>query len=582
MGDWSLDLPRGFAYAASSWGMVDGNGNATVDGNHIIRINLATGAINTLILDLADPRSENGQGGYKPGRLIGTEGQIIGLDVDKNTGIIYFFTQPITANNSGGLFSYNPATDDLQELWNQPTPATYNTLKPFPTSNFTNIEVDEIGNRFFVTTNPSTDHENDGNATNEHDASIHMFPIGVAIPVEPNSRFAREYEPTALGAPQGMDIDYDPNLAVTTSNATYTESTNGPGSPAGTPITPFTNATITDPDQTMIYGATVAITNGLFAGDTLSGTGLSVSYNSTTGVLSFSGLATLAAYQTALNSVRFTNAGDNPTNYGNNQTRTLSITVFDGLTHSDVSTVNINVVGINDAPVNVVPAAQTVNEDTNLSITGLSTSDIDADPAGQQLTTTLSVANGTLTVLPAGGAAVPGSGTATVTLTGFASQINTTLSAPANIVYRGTQDYFGPDTLTFKTNDQGHTGTDPGLTGTATTEEDSDPIGITVNPVNDAPTLNTISNPAAILEDAGLQTVNLSGISEGPVNESSQTLTVVATSNTPGLIPNPTVSFNEGDSTRIVKLHAGRQCQRLRPYHRYDHRQWRHGEWRRK
>src|SRR5205814_122633 len=74
---------------------------------------------------------------------------------------------------------------------------------------------------------------------------------------------------------------------------------------------------------------------------------------------------------------------------------------------------------------------------------------------------------------------------------------------------------------------------------------------ITVNPVNDAPTLDAISDPAAILEDASQQTVNLTGISPGlPADESGQTpLIVTATSNNTGLIPNPTVTYNSPNAT---------------------------------
>ena len=56
-------------------------------------------------------------------------------------------------------------------------------------------------------------------------------------------------------------------------------------------------------------------------------------------------------------------------------------------------------------------------------------------PASATITTTLSVLNGTLTVSSAGGAAVAGSGTGTVTLTGTLAQINTTLAAANNVVY---------------------------------------------------------------------------------------------------------------------------------------------------
>jgi hypothetical protein len=60
-------------------------------------------------------------------------------------------------------------------------------------------------------------------------------------------------------------------------------------------------------------------------------------------------------------------------------------------------------------------------------------------------------------------------------------------------------------------------------------------------PVNQAPTIDPISNPAAILEDAGQQTINLTGITAGAGE--AQALTVTATSSNPGLIPNPTVSY---------------------------------------
>jgi hypothetical protein len=74
-------------------------------------------------------------------------------------------------------------------------------------------------------------------------------------------------------------------------------------------------------------------------------------------------------------------------------------------------------------------------------------------------------------------------------------------------------------------------------------------VNITVNAVNDAPTLDPIPDPAAILEDAGQQTVNLSGISAGPANENSQTITVTASSGNPGLIPNPTVTYTSPNAT---------------------------------
>ncbi|MEA3015115.1 MAG: large repetitive protein [Sphingomonadales bacterium] len=497
LGDWALDIPHGFAYAVNSRGQVDGFGNLSLEQNHIVRVNLATGVITVLALDAADPRSNTGPGGvYNNGRLNSNEGQIIALDVDQNTGIVYFITQPESATGNGGVWSYNPATDDLQELWNQPSPNANNTLQTFPTSNMVQIEVDEIGARLFITTNPDSDHENDATpGINEHDASIHVLAIGAALGTAP-TRFVRVYEPTALGAPRGMEIDYDSNVAVTTSNATYTESTNLPNSPAGPVITPYTNATVTDPDQTMIYGATVAITNGFVSGDTLSFTnsgGITGAYSAATGALVFTGLATLAAYQTVLNSVRFTNAGDNPTDYGNSQSRTLSVTAFDGLTHSDLANVNITIVGINDAPVNTVPgAAVAINEDNGVVLTGMSVADPDADPANQDIQVTLHVNHGTITVVTSapGGVQlsdVTGNGTGTVVITATQNQINATFAFATGVTYLNTLDFNGADLLTITTNDLGLNGNDPGLSGNGTSEQDQDTRAINITPVNDAP-----------------------------------------------------------------------------------------------
>jgi hypothetical protein len=61
--------------------------------------------------------------------------------------------------------------------------------------------------------------------------------------------------------------------------------------------------------------------------------------------------------------------------------------------------------------------------------------------------------------------------------------------------------------------------------------------------LNTPPTLNPLSD-LTINENAGWQMVNLSGISSGG-NSRRQTLTVTAVSSNPGLIPNPTVNYND-------------------------------------
>jgi hypothetical protein len=73
---------------------------------------------------------------------------------------------------------------------------------------------------------------------------------------------------------------------------------------------------------------------------------------------------------------------------------------------------------------------------------------------------------------------------------------------------------------------------------------------VTVNPVNQTPTLNTLNN-VTINEGASSQTVNLSGITSGATNE-VQTLTVTASSSNPGLIPTPVVTYSSPGSTGSI------------------------------
>jgi hypothetical protein len=78
-------------------------------------------------------------------------------------------------------------------------------------------------------------------------------------------------------------------------------------------------------------------------------------------------------------------------------------------------------------------------------------------------------------------------------------------------------------------------------------------VVIDVVSVNDAPTLDIISDPAEILEDAGQQTISLSGISPGPLNEKTQSLIVTAASSNPELFSGPiSVTFSSPYSTGLL------------------------------
>ena len=102
------------------------------------------------------------------------------------------------------------------------------------------------------------------------------------------------------------------------------------------------------------------------------------------------------------------------------------------------------ITAVNDAPVNVVGGTLTVAEDSGATnVTGMSISDVDANPATDVFTVTLDVLHGTLNVstgVPGGlgGGNVANNGTATVTLTGTINQINATLAAAGGVTYTPT------------------------------------------------------------------------------------------------------------------------------------------------
>jgi hypothetical protein len=133
----------------------------------------------------------------------------------------------------------------------------------------------------------------------------------------------------------------------------------------------------------------------------------------------------------------------------------------------------------------------------------------------------------------------------TLTVTAFSSNTNLIPNPTVNYVSANTT---GTLTFTPATNGNGTaTVTVTVNNGGASNNIVTQTFTVTVNPVNQPPTLNPISN-LTFNENAGLQTVNLSGITSGAANQ-NQTLTVTATSSNTGLIPNPTVSYISANPT---------------------------------
>ena len=275
----------------------------------------------------------------------------------------------------------------------------------------------------------------------------------------------------------------------------YTE--NGPA------VQMDSNVVLADPelDGTNWNGATLTLerSGGANAEDVFSGTGaLSLSggnvivsgitvgtYTQSGGTLNitFNAAATAARADAVIQGLAYRNTSENPP-----VSVTIDYTVNDqnpniaggGIPGSgvdqgsggrliDSGSILINIIPVNDPPVNTVPGPQTIPEDNNLVITGLSVADVD----NASLTTTLSLppGSGLLTVTAGSGATITGDGTGTVTIAGTQAQINAALAA---IIYTPTADFntgAGSIDLTVAT-------TDGSLT-------DSDTVAITVTPVPD-------------------------------------------------------------------------------------------------
>ena len=116
------------------------------------------------------------------------------------------------------------------------------------------------------------------------------------------------------------------------------------------PVAVIPAATVVDGQSPTIKSATVQIQGGFSFGDTLNFTGqngISGSYNATSGVLTLTGTASVAAYQAALDSVTYST---NSYNAGGAPSRAVSFFVNDGTSTSNIATATLNVV----APANNV------------------------------------------------------------------------------------------------------------------------------------------------------------------------------------------------------------------------------------
>jgi hypothetical protein len=190
------------------------------------------------------------------------------------------------------------------------------------------------------------------------------------------------------------------------------------------------------------------------------------------------------------------------------------VTIDDGASGpqgtNPTGTVSITVNPLNDAPTATnLDQSLTINEDaaaTTLFTLAPVVSDVDS--TNVTATLTLSAAAG---VLNGAGAGVLNAGVLTYTITGTQAAVNSALAA---VTYDSAQDFNGSASVGVTIDDgaSGPQGTNP--TGS---------VSITVNPVNDAPTLTATGNNPAYTP-GGVDLFSTVTASTGPANESTQQL----------------------------------------------------------
>ena len=286
------------------------------------------------------------------------------------------------------------------------------------------------------------------------------------------------------------------------------------------PVGVMADLAVTDVDSTTLTSATVSITANFVAGeDQLSFTdmlGITGNYNAATGVLTLTGTAPLADYQTALRSIAYFNPSDNPTTAA----RQFQVVVSDGPSLSVAVSRSININRVNDGPT-ISTNALTITEGATVVLTAANLQSSDPDNSPAQL-------NYTITSLTGGQfefAATPG-----VAITSF------------------TQDDVNNSRVQFV-----HDGGNSAPSYQVTLSDGSLSAGpssaaVTFTAVNDAPTISSITNQI-IAED------NVLGPLAFTVSDSdSANLVVTAATSNGTLIPLSDIVLAGTGANRTISI----------------------------
>ncbi|WP_257666067.1 BspA family leucine-rich repeat surface protein [Parapedobacter tibetensis] len=438
-----------------------------------------------------------------------------------------------------------------------------------------------------------------------------------------------------------------PEVTTTGGSTTFIEPTDGDP----VPVTIDPGLTVSDPDNTTLASATVAITGNFqggqdmlaFENDGSSMDNIAGSYDDVAGVLTLTSAgatATLTEWEAALQAVTYSNSSSNPST----ATRTVSFVANDGTDDGSPATKDINVVAvntapaavndeitvnedlpatgnvltndsdaegdaltaslviapvngtvvlnadgsftytpnadyngrdslryqvcdngtpslcdtalvyfnveaINDAPSITAPATIAVDEDVPTPLTGISFADVDAGSG--DVTATFSIPSGALSATSGSGVTVSGSGTTSLTLVGTIADLNLFIVA-SGLNFTTALNATNNVTLTVSIDDGGHTGADPGNSGTGSSEADATTVTLMVTAINDAP-VNTVPAAQSVDQDGVLvfSSGNGNAISISDVDAGGGTVqvTLTASNGLMTLAGTTGLSFITGDGT---------------------------------
>ncbi|WP_315709646.1 Ig-like domain-containing protein [Brenneria uluponensis] len=398
------------------------------------------------------------------------------------------------------------------------------------------------------TTDPSTSTRtvsitvNDGDGGTSNSSSVSVGVVGV------------NDAPTV--AATGNDPSYNENGSAVDLFSSVTVSTVEAGQTITQLILTVSNLSDGSSEVLVADGSSIALTNGNSGTTTTNSMSYSVSVSGSTATVTFSSVAGIssAAATTLVDGLGYRNDSENPTSDSRVVTLT-SVTDNGGTSNSGVDTTSLSlastvtVTAINDAPTLSAPASISVDEDVSTAITGISFADVDAGSA--TVTATFAVGSGALTATSGSGVTVSGSGTATLTMNGSIANINAFIAA-SNVTFITDSNANSNVTLTVTIDDGGNTGTDPGLSGTGSTEAASTTVTLAVTAINDAP-VNTVPASQSTQEDTNLvfnsANSNLISISDVDAGSSDMQVTLTATHGVLTLSSVSGLTFSTGSGT---------------------------------